>query len=561
MKKIFTCSIACVLSVMFTVSVYATSISVKDAASDVVSVTGDATAHDQAVTLVVLNPGYDLGDYTENDYESQTDAIQYFDMVYPVNGKYSFDVPMYDSTDGIGGGNYRFVVTVGDERTYNDLYPFYFNNVKLSVIDTINLADEITTAMVEDAYQKYGLNIIDLYKNGNKSGIVTSLTTLKNNMSNHQFERDVNKFDLTLRHAALLSAYNSSSESLLVNDGVLLYADLLGVEEELFWEDYMDCIKESGKEKLHQNLIGKSYSNIEEISSYLRELVAYYGLTSNKVNGFGHMDTFFSNYEDVYTEYGFKLNKLTSKNKNTVYSKLSDVNTSDLSQLASKFNKFVGEKENDGGGSSGSSSSGGGTSFYPSAEGNLYITPEIGFDDIASVEWANTAIMTLVEKDVIKGKANRVFAPNDYVTRAEFLKMLLLALEITGSGSETEFSDVAGHWGKDYVSIAYQNGIAMGITENLFEPDGIITREMGAVFASRALKNRGVSPEKDSVIFADDTQISDYAKESVYSLKLAGIISGIGNNEFNPKGTMTRAEAAKMIYEVMIYSEGELRNE
>ena len=51
--------------------------------------------------------------------------------------------------------------------------------------------------------------------------------------------------------------------------------------------------------------------------------------------------------------------------------------------------------------------------------------------------------------------------------------------------------------------------------------------------------------------FSDDGEISEYAREAVYTLKARGIISGRGANEFAPKSGMTRAEAAKLIYQTI----------
>ena len=52
-------------------------------------------------------------------------------------------------------------------------------------------------------------------------------------------------------------------------------------------------------------------------------------------------------------------------------------------------------------------------------------------------------------------------------------------------------------------------------------------------------------------MFADDANISDYAKEAVYALKAMGVVEGVGNNEFMPKGTVTKAQAAKMVYHIV----------
>ena len=48
--------------------------------------------------------------------------------------------------------------------------------------------------------------------------------------------------------------------------------------------------------------------------------------------------------------------------------------------------------------------------------------------------------------------------------------------------------------------------------------------------------------------FTDDSDISDYAKSAVYSLRAMGIINGDDSGRFNPQMSITRAEAAKIIY-------------
>ena len=56
--------------------------------------------------------------------------------------------------------------------------------------------------------------------------------------------------------------------------------------------------------------------------------------------------------------------------------------------------------------------------------------------------------------------------------------------------------------------------------------------------------------------FADDEQISDYAKEAVYALAGAGIINGVGDNHFQPQGNATRAQSAKVIFGAMKLLQG-----
>ena len=50
-----------------------------------------------------------------------------------------------------------------------------------------------------------------------------------------------------------------------------------------------------------------------------------------------------------------------------------------------------------------------------------------------------------------------------------------------------------------------------------------------------------------AVTFADNTQISSWAKDAVKSMQQAGILAGKNENKFDPKGTATRAEVATVL--------------
>jgi len=55
-------------------------------------------------------------------------------------------------------------------------------------------------------------------------------------------------------------------------------------------------------------------------------------------------------------------------------------------------------------------------------------------------------------------------------------------------------------------------------------------------------------------MFSDYNQINDYAKKPIEDLWKAGIINGVGNNEFAPENTSSRAQAVKIIYMIREYS-------
>ena len=66
------------------------------------------------------------------------------------------------------------------------------------------------------------------------------------------------------------------------------------------------------------------------------------------------------------------------------------------------------------------------------------------------------------------------------------------------------------------------------------------------------MKKTGFGNDSDiNEVFADDREISAYAREAVYFAKQLEIINGVGGNMFAPKQQATRAMAAKMIYEMM----------
>ena len=176
------------------------------------------------------------------------------------------------------------------------------------------------------------------------------------------------------------------------------------------------------------------------------------------------------------------------------------------------------------------------------------------FTDVDNVPWAIEAIKVLFYKGVINGMDEKTFAPNAQVTRAQFMVMLVKALEIKASGEAPKFSDVqSGQWYTEAVSIAASRGIIKGYTDNTFGINDPILRQDMAVVIVRAAEVAGKKiPKKyNKVVFVDDLSIADYAKDAVYAMQQAGIISGVGQNIFAPTSTATRAQAAKIIYELM----------
>ena len=174
------------------------------------------------------------------------------------------------------------------------------------------------------------------------------------------------------------------------------------------------------------------------------------------------------------------------------------------------------------------------------------------FADVAEDSWYYDAVYALYKQGVINGVSETRFEPQRNITREEFLKILLTALEIDTSDG-TRYTDVpADSWYAPYVEGAASCGIVNGISDDVFGTGTPITRQDMCVMTFRALQYKGKAPELEgSYTFADDSAIADYAKESIYALKQYGAVSGIGDDLFAPQNNTTRAQAAVMLQNIL----------
>ncbi len=206
------------------------------------------------------------------------------------------------------------------------------------------------------------------------------------------------------------------------------------------------------------------------------------------------------------------------------------------------------------------------SAYYPDAQmihwqlddvGKYVITTRtVAFTDSAN-HWGLTYISFLSARGVANGMGGNLFAPNDSLTRAQFVTFMARVANADVSAAGTgQFKDVAsGSWYYPYVGWAYQNGITSGISATEFAPEMKITREEMAVFAVRLLKYLNVEekPICDSAEFSDAAAISSWAKDAVALTQTAGIINGHTEGGFDPKGNATRAEAATVCSKIISY--------
>ena len=179
-----------------------------------------------------------------------------------------------------------------------------------------------------------------------------------------------------------------------------------------------------------------------------------------------------------------------------------------------------------------------------------YKNPAPAFTDIHN-HWAADNILFAASRGLLSGTSDTTFSPNTGMTRGMFVTALGRLAGINPDSYKTgKFTDVkADAYYAPYVNWAAQNGIVEGVTATTFAPDSNINREQMAVIMANYAKKLGYDLPKtlQAVTFADNAQISSWAKNAVRTMQQAGILSGKNGNKFDPKGTATRAEVATIL--------------
>lgn len=175
------------------------------------------------------------------------------------------------------------------------------------------------------------------------------------------------------------------------------------------------------------------------------------------------------------------------------------------------------------------------------------------FNDIQNYPWAQKQIEVMASKGIINGTSATTYSPQNNITRADFMMLLVKTLGLTAE-IDSNFADVKP---TDYyyeaIGIAKKLGIATGTGDNNFNPRAQISRQDMMVLVARALKvakKISVAGTADDLSsFTDASKVSGYAVEGVATLIKEGIIQGSGNM-INPRGNATRAETAVIIYRI-----------
>ncbi|MDR1558267.1 MAG: S-layer homology domain-containing protein [Clostridiales bacterium] len=169
------------------------------------------------------------------------------------------------------------------------------------------------------------------------------------------------------------------------------------------------------------------------------------------------------------------------------------------------------------------------------------------FGDTFKEDWFYKAVRFNYANALVKGIEEHKFAPNDTMTRAQFVTILHRAEGEPSVINDTPFSDVAGgQWYSTAVAWASTNGIISGYSDSVFGADDPVTREQIAAIIYRYAqwKKLDVTQTADLSYYSDAGSISDWAQAAMNWSSATGLLQANTPETLAPGATATRAEAA-----------------
>lgn len=191
--------------------------------------------------------------------------------------------------------------------------------------------------------------------------------------------------------------------------------------------------------------------------------------------------------------------------------------------------------------------SGGGSSGSGAVGGVNQPSSGAALSDIGN-HWAYQYINTLHQRGSISGYADGTFKPDQYITRAEFVSLVVRCFNLPSIRYDGAFADVSAEaWYADHVMSALRGGvISADIT---FRPNDLITRqEMSKIISCvLVLAGKEAPGAEFSAGYDDYSSVSEWAREYVDFVSFYGYMNGRDGNLFAPDANTTRAETATVL--------------
>jgi len=191
------------------------------------------------------------------------------------------------------------------------------------------------------------------------------------------------------------------------------------------------------------------------------------------------------------------------------------------------------------------------------------------FTDVSASHWAKNYIEELYKKGIVQGRDNGIYAPDENMTRAEFVKVALSSIgeniDTAKTSKNAPFDDVPlFSWYAPYITRAKSLGLISGRPDGTFGPDEIINRAEAIKILFTAfnfdLTKISLPPSAESkqrfVDLRQDDWYFSYADFAIQNGIMTGVPSANNNfRYFRPSQAITRAEMAKLAIKTMELNE------
>lgn len=483
--------------------------------------------------------------------------------VTDIDGEYELSVKIRFDGDN-DSGYYTFYLN-GRALENAEIFQMYIasdDDKKNAIADINKAAEEEDLKKLEEYLTQYneilGFNLSEFagYAEFKIEEVSEKLTEIIK--ENAIKEDDYEGAKKLVRRICLLECYNRGIYELCQQNNEFINRDLIDFSEidKLYgitlYDVFEKVLNESAKEKVISGLFKKECNTVDALYKVFAENVAVYGMDGTDKGGTEHISLILT--KDNAKFIGVEADGYFSQNNKSEYhNKLINANISsvkDINDLLAGVNTETPEKKPTGGGSGGGSA--GIINVMPRQEEEPTQTEtETAFSDVPKEHWAWQAVEYLHHKGIVNGIGEKTFAPDESVTREQFVTMLFRAFKPADNGYECLFSDcVSTGYYYDAVRVLNGNGYVFGINEDEFGVCRKITRQDMVTIAFRMMN---VEESSFQIEFADADDISDYAVSAVKAMVENKILNGFSDNTLRPKETCTRAQVAKIIYSLIQY--------
>ena len=172
------------------------------------------------------------------------------------------------------------------------------------------------------------------------------------------------------------------------------------------------------------------------------------------------------------------------------------------------------------------------------------------FTDVAENAWYADAVSYVTAEGIMSGTGKTTFSPAATVTRGMVIQTLYNLAGAPAVDAKTSFTDLDGKWYGTASVWAEQEGLAAVPADKTFAGDRTITRAELAVLLSRYAALTGVTSEEGGMAMReapDYDQIPSWALEGMSFCYYADILKGDSRGYLNPNGAAQRAELAQIL--------------